>query len=48
MSTLVVYSTLTGNTEKVAKAVFEVISGEKELKMYRKLKKQRTLKNSTK
>lgn len=32
MSTLVVYSTLTGNTEKVAKAVFEAINDEKELK----------------
>lgn len=32
MSTLVVYSTMTGNTEKVAKAIFEVIEGEKEIK----------------
>ena len=32
MSTLVVYSTMTGNTEKVAKAIFEVIEEEKEIK----------------
>ena len=31
MKTLVTYSTLTGNTKKVAEAVFEAVSGEKEI-----------------
>ena len=31
MKTLITYSTLTGNTKKVAEAVFEAVSGEKEL-----------------
>lgn len=31
MKTLVTYSTLTGNTKKVAEAVFEAVSGEKEV-----------------
>lgn len=31
MKTLVTYSTLTGNTKKVAEAIFEVIKGEKEI-----------------
>ena len=31
MKTLVTYSTLTGNTKKVAEAIFEAVSGEKEL-----------------
>ena len=32
MKKLVVFSTLTGNTEKIANAVFSSISGEKSLK----------------
>ena len=31
MKTLVTYSTLTGNTKKVAEAVFEAVNGEKKL-----------------
>ncbi|RRD40414.1 flavodoxin [Leptotrichia sp. OH3620_COT-345] len=31
MSTLVIYSTLTGNTRKIAEAIYEVISGEKKI-----------------
>ena len=31
MKTLVTYSTLTGNTKKVAEAIFEAINGEKEI-----------------
>ena len=31
MKTLVTYSTLTGNTKKVAEAVFEAVSGKKEI-----------------
>ena len=31
MKTLVTYSTLTGNTKKVAEAIFEAVSGEKEI-----------------
>ena len=31
MKKLVIFSTLTGNTEKIANAIFSVIEGEKEL-----------------
>ncbi len=31
MKTLITYSTLTGNTQKVAEAIFEILEGEKEI-----------------
>ena len=38
MKTLVTYSTLTGNTKKIAEAIFEVIKGEKELLSIKEVK----------